>query len=256
MKYNKEKIVIYAGYFISLLIVILLVLASKIAINRSRYVEAAVEMTEISALEENLNEIESSKKEKPIVVELEEEKIEIPLIQNNEINQNEIVEYYIKVNCEAQVVNIYGKNSQGDLIPVRVMLCSTGTYTPDFGIYEIKSKWRWLGLQGDVYGQYCTQITGNILFHSVPYTTKYDQGSLEYWEFDKLGIACSLGCIRLMVRDAKWIYENISTGTKVEFYYDVNPGPLGKPDNVIISGYEETRGWDPSDPSEDNPWNK
>ena len=53
-----------------------------------------------------------------------------------------------------------------------------------------------------------TQITGNILFHSVPYTEKYNNASLEYWEYDKLGTSASLGCIRLTVKNAKWIYDN------------------------------------------------
>ena len=72
--------------------------------------------------------------------------------------------------------------------PVKVMLCSTGVETPKTGVYKITSfKQEWLGLQGNVYGQYCTQIVGNILFHSVPYIEKNNPSSLEYWEYDKLG---------------------------------------------------------------------
>ena len=109
---------------------------------------------------------------------------------------------------------------------------------------------------GDVYGHYVTQITGNILFHSVPYLTRYDPGSLEYWEFDKLGTSASMGCVRLQIKDCKWIYENCSSGTIVEFYSDSNPGPLGKPSAPKISSNGDCRNWDPTDPDSSNPWNK
>ena len=136
------------------------------------------------------------------------------------------------------------------------MLCSVGFATPTSGTYSLKKYggWEWKGLQGDVFGQYATQITGNILFHSVPYTKKGDNSSLEYWEYDKLGTSASLGCIRLTVKNAKWIYDNCAAGTKVYFYKDSNPGPLGKPSERKISGDSEVNGWDPTDSDSDNPW--
>lgn len=100
-----------------------------------------------------------------------------------------------------------------------------------FITYSLKKYggWEWKGLFGDVFGQYATQITGNILFHSVPYTEKGNKASLEYWEYDKLGTPASMGCVRLTVKNAKWIYDNCMAGTPVTFYEDSNPGPLGKP---------------------------
>ena len=138
--------------------------------------------------------------------------------------------YYIKINNSQNVVTIYAKDAEEKYtIPYKAMVCSVGTDTPDAGkSYKITSyKRRWNALQGNVYGQYATQIIGNILFHSVPYTSK-SNSALEYWEYDKLGTAASLGCVRLTVEDAKWIYDNIATGTIVEFYEDDNPGPLRK----------------------------
>ena len=168
--------------------------------------------------------------------------------------------YYIRVNKQANVVTVYGKDANGNYtVPVRAMVCSTGSYTPPCGKYPRTAykttgyKARWNYLQGAVYGQYATQITGNILFHSVPYTQK-DPSALEYWEYDKLGTSASLGCIRLTVRDAKWIYDNISSGTTVEFYSDSNPGPLGKPGAQKVSSNVECRGWDPTAPEAENPW--
>lgn len=94
--------------------------------------------------------------------------------------------YYIKINYTANVVTIYTKDNNGEYtVPYKAMVCSTGRGTPRSGTYAIKSRWRWGTLFGGVYGQYCVHIVGNILFHSVPYTSK-SQDALEYWEYDKL----------------------------------------------------------------------
>lgn len=164
--------------------------------------------------------------------------------------------YYIKVNYEQNVVTIYEKDNDGKYtVPVKAMVCSTGTETPTSGVYTIKYRWEWLGLFNDVYGHYVTQITGNILFHSVPYTAK-SPDTLEYWEYDKLGTAASLGCVRLKAVDAKWIYDNVVWGTPVEFYASSDPGPLGKPTAQKISDNVDCRNWDPTDTDSLNPWNK
>ena len=117
-------------------------------------------------------------------------------------------------------------------------------------------KEKWLALYGGVYGKYCTQIVDNILFHSVPYFEYENSGSLEYMEYDKLGSIASLGCVRLKVEDAKWIFDNCDLGTLVEFYEEENPGPLGKPNIEKISNYKNLRNWDPTDEEDSNPWLK
>lgn len=209
--------------------------------------------------------IEDNIQKSPIVVEVFDEKennenmIDYINIENEENYITGTAKYYIKVNCNTQTVNIYEKDENNRYSkPVKVMLCSTGIYTPKSGTYEITTyKKEWLALQGDVYGQYCTQIVGNILFHSVPYVEMYNPASLEYWEYDKLGQDASLGCIRLTVENAKWIFDNCDTGTMVEFYSSDNPGPMGKPELEKISNYsEELKNWDPSDKNENNPWIK
>lgn len=165
--------------------------------------------------------------------------------------------YRLEVNCEQNVVNVYEKDENGEYTNcIKAMLCSIGPATPMSGTYSLKKYggWEWKGLFGDVYGQYATQITGNILFHSVPYTEKYNKASLEYWEYDKLGTPASMGCIRLTVRNAKWIYDNCAAGTKVMFYSDANPGPLGKPTEQKISSEGNYNSWDPTDPDPNNPW--
>jgi hypothetical protein len=162
--------------------------------------------------------------------------------------------FYID-NGQTELSTIYEKDAEGNYTKcVKAMVCSTGGHTPQSGTFYLKSRWRWRALFNNCYGQYAVHITGNILFHSVPYTKNGDPGSLEYWEYDKLGTAASLGCVRLKVSDVLWIYNNCPKGTMVRFYTDSNPGPLGKPSAQKISSNETCRGWDPTDPASNNPW--
>ena len=172
-----------------------------------------------------------------------------------------IYKYYIKVNVQTNTVTVYEPDASDYFtVPVRAMICSTGEHTPQSGVFDPPGQngvvTAWLSLEGGVYGQYATHITGDILFHSVPYLTYGDKGSLEYWEFDKLGTSASLGCVRLQVSDAKWIYDNAKQGNiqGVEFYASSIPGPLGQPAAPKISNNEACRNWDPTDPDTENPW--
>lgn len=256
-KRKQEKQRIILGIIIlTLAILITIIIASIISKNTAKEVATkepeslADELVNTQNFEEDVNE----------------EIIE-NIVDENEVAENTITEekpkntsgtkYRLEVNCDQNVVNVYEKDENGEYKNcVKVMLCSVGFATPMSGTYSLKKYggWEWKGLQGDVYGQYATQITGNILFHSVPYTEKYNNSSLEYWEYDKLGTPASLGCIRLTVKNAKWIYDNCAAGTKVYFYKDSNPGPLGKPSERKISGDSEVNSWDPTDPNSDNPW--
>ena len=171
------------------------------------------------------------------------------------LEKNERQPFYIKINRQQNVVTIYGADEKGEYtIPVKVILCSTGLYnaTPK-GVFHISSKYVWRELYGGVYGQYASRITGGILFHSVPYARK--NKSTLYWDkYNKLGQQASMGCVRLTVADAKWIYENCPSGTAVEIYDSADPGPLGKPQTLKLDKDSANKGWDPTDPDERNPW--
>lgn len=166
--------------------------------------------------------------------------------------------YLIKVNRLLNCVTVYTKDSNGKYtVPYKAMACSTGKYiknTP-LGTFNTSSKYTWRLMVDGTHSQYATRIYGGILFHSVPcYSPKKDQ--LEFEEFNKLGSPASLGCIRLTVADAKWIYDNCPSGTTVIIYDDANsPGPLGKPSVISIPADSPNRGWDPTDPDPANPWN-
>ena len=259
-KKKKEKQRIILGAIILILAVLITIIAASI-INKNTSKEVDAKEPESLAGEFINNEDIQNLEE-----DANEEIIE-NIVEENEVAENTVTEekpkntsgtrYRLEVNCEQNVVNVYEKDENGEYKDcVKVMLCSVGSATPKSGTYSLKKYggWEWKGLQGDVFGQYATQITGNILFHSVPYTKRGDNSSLEYWEYDKLGTPASLGCIRLTVKNAKWIYDNCASGTKVYFYKDSNPGPLGKPSERKISGDSEVNGWDPTDPDSDNPW--
>ena len=165
--------------------------------------------------------------------------------------------YSIMVNRAQSTVTVYGLDEDGGYtVPVKAMVCSTGRegHATPTGTFTIGGRWTWVHMFDGSYGQYCTQIKGNILFHSVCYTEK-DPSTLMTEEYNGLGAPASLGCVRLQTADAKWIYDNCARGTKVTIYDGGAPGPLGKPDKLVPHISEEAaNGWDPTDPREDNPW--
>lgn len=165
--------------------------------------------------------------------------------------------YYIRINRKQNCITIYTLDENGEYtVPYKAMICSTGLYnaTPR-GVYQISTKYRWRELYGNVYGQYATRIHGGVLFHSVPYYYK-SNSALCTEKYNKLGQQASMGCVRLTVEDAKWIAENCPAGTTVEIYDSNDPGPLGKPEAVKIDTDNPNKGWDPTDPDENNPWHE
>ncbi len=158
--------------------------------------------------------------------------------------------YRIEVNRKCNTVTIYAKDgSNGYIIPVVAFACSVGkSSTPTAkGTYTVGSKYRWKLLMGPSYGQYATAVSGQsgVYFHSVAGVnmTSYNISASDY---NMLGSAASHGCIRLNVRDAKWIYDNVPTGSTIYIYDSSTAGPLGKPSTIKIPS---TQNWDPTDPA-------
>ncbi len=170
-------------------------------------------------------------------------------------------DYYIKVNKTQNVVMVYAKDDNGEYTKlVKTFVASAGNNTP-IGTFNTAAKYETLALVGGVYGHYTVQIHKAIWFHSVPYYTKPDKqgnwNNLEYEEYNKLGNLASKGCVRLAVRDSKWIYDNIPKGTTVEIYEsDTLPEGVTKPVPIKIDINDtEKRGWDPTDINPNSPWN-
>ncbi len=164
--------------------------------------------------------------------------------------------FYIRVNIGANVVTVYKQDANGNYtVPVKAMVCSAGLNgTTPTGLFKTSDYYNWRLLVGGVKGQYSVRFYKGILFHSVPYM-KYDKSTLQEGQYNLLGADASHGCIRLAVKDCKWIYDNCAKGTTVEVYSDpTNPGPLGKPDSILVSDASPFKGWDPTDPDGANPW--
>lgn len=130
----------------------------------------------------------------------------------NTLNIESATSYLINVSLENQKTYIYtGKPDNWKLI--RTCPCSTGINSEDTpsGSFTTKEKGDWFF--SDKYeqgGKYWTQITGDILFHSVPFSK--DKTTVLDYTMNK---PSSHGCIRLSIDDAKWIYTNIPKGSKV-----------------------------------------
>ncbi|MCD7819569.1 MAG: L,D-transpeptidase family protein, partial [Lachnospiraceae bacterium] len=122
--------------------------------------------------------------------------------------------WLILVNCSTNKVGIF-YGSKGNWTLKYYWSCTTGaSSTPTVkGSYTVGSKG--LSFSGSNYTcWYYTQFYGNYLFHSV----LYSKGSMTSILDGRLGMNLSHGCVRLSLSNAKWIYDNIPTSTKVISY--------------------------------------
>lgn len=165
-------------------------------------------------------------------------------------------DYVIYVNTALNCVTVKQQGEDGTLTPIQSMVCSCGREghkTPE-GTFRTSDYYEWRKMVDGTYGRYAVRFNRQILFHSVPYT-EASPDSLEWEEYNKLGQSASLGCVRLSVKDVKWIYDNCKPGTKVVVYSDAEePGELGKPSAVIIDADSPCKTWDPTDTDIQNPW--
>ena len=130
----------------------------------------------------------------------------------NTLSLESLTSYLVQVDLNNQQTNIYmGKKNNWTLL--KSFPCSTGTSeepTPS-GVYTIKDRGEWFFskdyMQG---GKYWVQFNGDYLFHSLP----YDEDKTTIVDYT-LDTPASHGCVRLSDNDSKWIYDNITKGTKV-----------------------------------------
>ncbi len=121
----------------------------------------------------------------------------------------------------------------GYLLAVDTKNCFVGVYTGSRGNWSNKAYWVCapganatptvkgvfhVGSRGYAFGHgytcyYWTQFYGDYLFHSI----KYYPGTFDVLD-GTLGQPRSLGCVRLAIENAKWINENIPSGTTVLVY--------------------------------------
>ena len=166
--------------------------------------------------------------------------------------------YYTEVIRNQNTVIVYGLDENNEYTKiVKVMPCSVGRSGQDTptGTFTTSDKYRWGGLYGGVWGQYSTRIVSDILFHSVPYYSQ-NPGDLEWEEYNKLGSPASLWCVRMTVRDVKWLFDNCPSGMTVKIYDGNLPSGVSKPSAPKIDASSPNKGWDPTDPDTNNPWNQ
>lgn len=261
-KTNKILIILVA-ILIALLIVAVIMFSAVIKNTNKEVEQHTTALSENKLNPIDIDQIEDKNEVLVAYLDGEQENLDNSVIEiGTDTELNNVVEnnsspYYIKVNVQANTVTIYKKDGNGNYnIPLKSMICSCGAETPVEGTYSLKkyNNWQWKTVSGGAFAQYATQISGDILFQSVPYSTKGDKTTLKYEEYDKLGTICTKSSIALKVIDSKWIYENCPAGTQVTFYTSETPGPLGKPTSQLITEDELVRGWDPTDPDENNPW--
>ena len=130
-----------------------------------------------------------------------------------ELNSKEInsdTNYFVAVSKSQRQVYIYHKEYDS-WVNIKVFTCNIGA--PDSPTIEGTFC---SGLKGkdlrinETCVKYFTQISGNYLFHSVPYN---DIGEV----IDgRLGEAVSHGCVRLSLEDAKYIYDTIPARTGIK----------------------------------------
>lgn len=145
------------------------------------------------------------------------------------------------VNKKAQVVTAYGKDAKGKYtIPLRHMICSSGK---DYdrtknGTFKLRSReGEWYKYPSGCYIRWPSTYRDGYYFHSVLYKSKKKIYSNT---IDDLGTRQSLGCVRLKVLDAKWVYKHCPKGTTV---YICDGKKLNKlksalyPKTVKVSGF-------------------
>ena len=120
--------------------------------------------------------------------------------------------YLIMVDTTSNYLGIF-TGGRGNWTLKDYWICSTGApNTPTvIGQYTVGAKGYSFGHGYTCY--YYTQFYGDYLIHSV----KYHQGTFNVLD-GRMGVNISEGCVRLPIERAKWIWDNIPTGTKVVTY--------------------------------------
>ena len=155
--------------------------------------------------------------------------------------------YRITVNRVKCQVTVYAANETGNYcIPVKTFTCSVGKAgTPTHAeTYATLKKQNPVELMGPSWGKYGTQINNyGDWFHSVACSNPDPTYALAAGNYNMLGQPASHGCVRLCVRDAKWIYDNCGLYTRVDIS-DTEYTPFDKAPTIKIPA---SQNWDPTD---------
>ena len=189
-------------------------------------------------------------------------------------------ELVLNIKKHALIVNKKYKGKDPEVF--KVMKCNIGNDVKK-GEYKIKDRYSWtqtgdlektkgstathpgkdkigfstyFGGKSDAYwSQYTCRYAENLWIGSVYYTNPYKYYMVKE-SYDKLGkYDLDGGCIQLCVRDAKWIFKNCPDGTKFTVEKGKKSDKLSMKFEDIPERYKKC-GWDPTDSSKQNPYNK
>ncbi len=125
-------------------------------------------------------------------------------------------DWLILTNVTTHIVGVFHWNGSAWVL-YKEYLTSTGApWTPTVeGEFIVQAKILYFG-DWTYRCWYATQFYGDYLFHSVLYNVADGPYTVQD---GRLGMAISHGCVRMQLEDAKWIYDNIPSGTKVVVYH-------------------------------------
>jgi len=135
--------------------------------------------------------------------------------------------YYLLVDIEKQLLSVYTMQEEHPDQLVRQMICSTGAEaspTPQ-GTYQIYSRQEWMTSFVRTYARYATRFNGHYLFHSSGSMKKTPDSIIDQC-YQSLGQPVSQGCVRLCMRDAKWVYDHCKNGSVVRIAAAGGPQPI------------------------------
>ncbi len=124
--------------------------------------------------------------------------------------------YIILVNRTTHTTGVY-EGSKGKWKEVMYVTVSDGApRTPTVeGVFKVGIKMRYFDSEGHRLF-YATQFYYDYLFHSISY---YQDPQPTRIRDGRIGVPISHGCVRMVLEDAKWIYDNVPAGTTVVVYH-------------------------------------
>ena len=129
--------------------------------------------------------------------------------------------YRLEVSIDRQRVYVYESDESGEYTLTQTFTCSSGMgNTTPRGIYLDGTPcnvWHYFK-KFDCWARYSYVIEGDIMFHSVLYSER-DTDTLRENSLYALGQKASHGCVRLSVKNARWIFEHCSRGSVVIIIY-------------------------------------
>lgn len=164
-----------------------------------------------------------------------------------------IATYQVRINLSTNVITVFIRDEAGEFtIPVRAMLCSPCLDLPE-GTFTMREQTRWTPLLSGLYGHFASRITDHVFLHAAP-STEQSEATVLVSQYNLLGTSYSHENVYVNASDAYWLYVNCTAYETEVLIGRFDSDPLGKPALIQLPSDPEIN-WDPTTPSDDNPWN-